>query len=292
MSTRPITSADAHAAAEIIRLIRARPNDLIDPFPPAVEMEVLADSGARGRGADTHPRVAEHEGTVVGYGAVDFSPDLRAARLVGPVVHPAHRNKGYGRRLLHDLLDQARTAHQKQLTASVGSQNLAGGALLKAEGFRKRATHTCLRMTRPPRPAELSMNDIIVRRVAYDDADVVSEYIKPLVPRTAKQTRSLLKSDEYAIILAFRNGSPTGLVEVDMRYGEIASVEHLEGPDTLIQKGLGNLLLAEAVRVAFQDESIDRLDLLVAGTNKKLIASYVEAGFQRRHELVTYELKL
>ena len=138
MSTRPITSDDAAAAADLVRVVRERPNDRIDPFPPAHEMEVLVDAGARGKGPDRHPVVATADEVVVGYGALDCSPEMKTASLVGPVVHPANRRQGHGRNLLRDLIQQARAADQRFVTTLIGSDNGAAEALLKAEGFRRK----------------------------------------------------------------------------------------------------------------------------------------------------------
>ncbi|MFQ5578518.1 MAG: GNAT family N-acetyltransferase, partial [Anaerolineae bacterium] len=61
---------------------------------------MLVDMGARGKGQPCHPRVAVEGEGIVGYGALDFSPAMRQAQLVGPVVHPEHRRRGHGRALL------------------------------------------------------------------------------------------------------------------------------------------------------------------------------------------------
>jgi len=120
MNTRPITSQDTAPVAELVQRVRGRPNDLVDPFPPATENELLADMGARGKGPG-RPRVAlGADGEVVGWGAVDFSPAMKRALLVGPVVHPAQRTKGHGRNLMQVLLQNARDAHQKHVRVAVG----------------------------------------------------------------------------------------------------------------------------------------------------------------------------
>ena len=144
MKTRPITSQDTAPVADLVQLVRERPNDLVDPFPPATEIEILADMGARGRGPG-RPRVALERGEVVGWGAVDFSPAMKRAALVGPVVHPAHRTKGHGRNLIQALVQNARDAHQKHVRVCLGAHNGAGQALLRAEAHHKGMVEDFLR---------------------------------------------------------------------------------------------------------------------------------------------------
>lgn len=291
-ATRAIRGDDSAAAAELVRLVRQRPHDRIDPFPPCIEAEVLADTGARGSGDDVNPRVAVAGDEVVGYGAVDFSPKLKRAQLIGPVVHPAHRRRGLGRQLLRDLRDQAAANGQKVLRACVAANNAAGQALLEKDKFKRRDAHTCLRLSRPEHFADLEMPGIELRRAWHDDAPEIYHFLERMVPRSEKQTRSLLKTDTYAVLTAFQNGALVAVAEVDMRAGETATVEYLEGKPSLLHKGLGNVLMAEAVRVVFERDGVEHLDFLVPGTDPKRLASYTEAGFEVRDEFVAFERKL
>ncbi|MHC4819560.1 MAG: GNAT family N-acetyltransferase, partial [Planctomycetota bacterium] len=257
MKTRPISSDDTASVAELVQLVRERPNDLVDPFPPATETEILADMGARGRGPG-RPRVALGEdGVVVGCGAVDFSPAMKRSLLVGPVVHPAHRTKGHGRNLMQAMLQNARDAQQKHVRACIGAHNGAGQALLRAEGFRATGRHTCLSLPRPPHlPALEEMQGIRVARVDPEDGDAYFDFTCKLVPRQPRQVGALLKADYYAAFLAYKGGRPVACVEVDMRWGKTATVENVDGPPSLLHRGLGNRLLAEAAHTAFGNDRI------------------------------------
>lgn len=292
MTTRQYKSPDSAEVAELTSLIAARPDDLIDPFPHTTETELLADSGARGKEEETSPRVVLQGDEIVGYGALDFSPDLRRAHLIGPVIHPGHRRAGLGRELLASLQSQARTAHQKYIRAAVGAMNRGGQAFLASTGFKQQERHTCLSLQRPERFVTLEMDGITLRRALYEDAEEVYRFTQRLVPRTYKQVKSLLRTDAYSITLAHRQGKPVGYVEVDMRRGERASLEHLDGQPSLIHKGLGNLLLADAIREAFDAERVEHLDLLVSGADRARLEAYAKAGFHIRHELISYEAKL
>ncbi len=292
MTTRRFNSADSSAAAAIVALARSREDDGIDPFPPSIEVEVLADAGARGKGNECHPRVAADGSTVVGYGIVDYSPDMIRAQLLGPIVHPDHRGKGHGKRLLYDLLDQARTARQKTVRACVAARNAAGRRLLEGAGFKSVEKHLCLRMAKPEIIPTFEVEGVTLRRMEYEDADEAHAYLRRNVPRTARQTRSLLKSDDYAVVLAFHGKEAVGVVEVEMRYGDPARVEFLEGNSDLLQRGLGNALFAAAVRIAFSNAACQHLEFLVPGGDQSRVDAHRSAGFRERGEFACYELKL
>ena len=106
----------------------------------------------------------------------------------------------------------------------------------------------CLRLARPDAAPEVEdVRHVRVRRANYDHADEVHRYVAQFVPRGERQTRSLLKSGDYAIVLAYENNKVVGFGEADMRYDEVATVEHLQGRAALIERGLGSRILAELV---------------------------------------------
>ncbi len=292
MSTRRIHSEDAAAAGEIVRLARERSEDLIDPFPPSQEIEVLVDMGARGKADPTHARIAVSGVAVAGYGALDYSSEMRRAHLIGPVVHPDQRRKGFGRALLNDLTDQARVARQRYVRTAVGARNRGAQALLKKAGFKRKETHTCLRLARPESIPTIAVDNVEIRRVESELDDLYFDFTRKLVPRQPKQMRSLLKSDAYVVILAFKNDKPVGCVEVDLRNGSVASVENLDAPPSLLHRGLGNALLVEAMAAAFERDNVDVLDLVVSGTDRSRLEGLQSAGFQVRHEVIGYELRV
>ncbi|MEM8884201.1 MAG: GNAT family N-acetyltransferase [Planctomycetota bacterium] len=289
---RAFAGTDSASVAELVRLVRTRPKDFVDPWPPNTELEVLADAGARGKQTARHPRVIDADGTVVAYGAVDYSDDLKRAQLVGPMVHPVHRHRGYGRLLIDDLVQQARDARQKELRATVGGMNQAARALLEAAGFKTIACNSVLRLGRPESFGNLHLEGIKVRQATYDDWEDAHEFVRKLVPRTEKQTRSVLKTSEYIMLLAYQRRLIIGFAEVDVRSGDVATLEHLDGPPNLLHKGLGNLLLWESVRAAFERPEVEFFDFVVVGNDPTVLSRYVDAGFERKHDLVIYELAL
>jgi len=292
LTTRAIHSEDASAAAKLVQAVKARPDDLIDPFPPGTEMEVLVDMGARGKGEASHPRVAVEDGVIVGYGAVDYSPEMRRALLLGPVVHPDHRCRGHGRRIVEDLLRQARAARQKHVRVSVGVRNKAAHEVLRRLGAKPRGRVTCVRLARPPQFSRFEIEGIRLERAEAEQGNELFDFTKRLVPRQAKQMRALLKSDRYCAILARRGGKVIGCVESDLRYGDTCTVENLEAPPSLLHKGLGNALLSEAIGVAFAQESIRFVEFCLPSSEGERLRGLIELGFEKRHELATFELKL
>jgi len=291
--TRAFTSADSASVAELARVVRSRPKDCIDPFPPSTDLEVLADAGARGKGGDVRrPRVVDGEDGVIAYGALDYSEDLHRAHFVGPIVHPGHRHKGFGRLVVQSLLDQARAGKQREVRATVGGMNQGGRALLEKSGFKLLACNSLLRIARPETFGELHLDGTEVRRATYDDWEELHEFVRKLVPRNGKQTRSLLKTNQYIVLLAYRRKQIIGFAEVDLRQAGLAVLEHLDGPPNMLHKGLGNLLLSESIRCAFESPEIEAFELVAVGNEPTMLANYEAAGFERLHELLVYELKL
>jgi len=236
--------------------------------------------------------VVESDGSVVAYGALDFSPDLHRAQLVGPIVHPAHRHRGCAKLLIESLIDQARLAKQQEIRATVGGMNQAARVLLEGSGFKTLACNTVLRIARPESFGELHMDAVTVRRADYDDSEEVHEFVRKLVPRNAKQTRSLLKTSEYIVLLAYKRKQVIGFAEVDLRQPGNAMLEHLDGPPNMLHVGLGNLLLWESVRHAFENAGVEHFEMVAVGNDPKMLTAYTNAGFEQRHDLVVYELKL
>lgn len=288
-----MNGADAAAAAELASLVRATPEDLCDPLPPASEMEVLSDAGARGKSAALHPWVAVEAGRVVAYGATDLSSELRRAQLVGPIVHPEFRRRGIGRALLDQLIDQARISVQRSIRGCVSARNAGGNALLQRGGFRETARHTRLRASRAMRLEEVEVPGIDVRRGNYDHAALVHDFVRKHVPRTEKQTRSLLKSTDYLVLLATKGREElVAVAEIDLRWGEIATVEHVVGAPELLASGLGRAMIAEAMRNAFERRKVAALDFAVEGNGAEQSERYLAAGFERRDELIEYARSL
>ncbi|MHC4958427.1 MAG: GNAT family N-acetyltransferase [Planctomycetota bacterium] len=296
-SVRPITSAEAAAAAEIVQLVRERPNDRIDPWPPCREFDVLLDAGARGKGPEVHPLIAvdktDVQERVVGYGAVDVSPEINYIQLVGPVIHPAYRRRGFGKALVEGMLEQGRAARGvKHARIQVSSQNGAAQELLPALGFKQKKIYTCLRLKKPEAFPELALPGIDVRRVDEKEDKAVHEFTKRLMPRPKKQTRALLKSEEYVAVVAYRKGEIVGIAELDLRFGKVGTIEHIDGVPSLIQKGLGAVLIANLMPIVFNDAGGEFIEMMIAGTEREQMKAYAAAGFKKSAELFGFERKL
>ncbi len=291
MTTRRITHDDAAGAAALVQFARSRKEDLIDPFPPASEMEVLVDMGSR-QDDNAKTIVAVEGDLVVGLGAIDFSSEMRRATLVGPVVDSAHRRKGIGTSVLDELLANARAARQKYVRSAVGADNEAGQTVLRQAGFKYKETHTCVRLNRPKTAPMFTLDGIVLERMEAEDDERYHAFTSKFVARLARQTRSLLKSDDYTAVLATKAGRPVGCVEVDLRFGNVASIENLDAPPSLLHKGLGNALVGEAMRAAFERDSTTAIDILLAGADEERIDGMRAMGFDVRHQLTAFELRL
>ena len=86
--------------------------------------------------------VAEHDGTVVGYGVFGFFRFGEGYNhTVEHSVHvaPSHRGKGIGKQILEHLMDLAREQERKVMVAAIDSTNTASINLHAAYGFKESA---------------------------------------------------------------------------------------------------------------------------------------------------------
>jgi ribosomal-protein-alanine N-acetyltransferase len=127
----------AHTARGV-RLRTAQPGDTM--AIAALEEKIFSDpwSAASFDGMVINPRVrfvvAEDEGAVVGYSVLMYAfPDADLANLA---VAPAARGKGIGRRLVENVVDDARTAGIEEIYLEVRDSNARAIALYESAGFR------------------------------------------------------------------------------------------------------------------------------------------------------------
>lgn len=82
---------------------------------------------------DQHVWVAELDGKLIGYGVALEQPSQHCTIYV--VVHPSHRRKGLGSRLLELTLARAREVGSKTILISANEHNHASHSFLKKHGF-------------------------------------------------------------------------------------------------------------------------------------------------------------
>ena len=86
--------------------------------------------------------VAEHDGTVVGYGVFGFFRFGEGYNhTVEHSVHvaPSHRGQGIGKQILEHLMDLAREQERKVMVAAIDSTNTASINLHATYGFKESA---------------------------------------------------------------------------------------------------------------------------------------------------------
>lgn len=76
---------------------------------------------------------ARHGNQVIGYASVSVTVDL--ADLLRIAVHPGARRRGYGRRLLEDVMRLAALSGAQRMLLEVASDNAAAMGLFRAAGF-------------------------------------------------------------------------------------------------------------------------------------------------------------
>ena len=86
--------------------------------------------------------VAEHDGTVVGYGVFGsfrFGEGYNLTVEHSVHVAPSHRGQGIGKQILEHLMDLARGQERKVMVAAIDSTNTASINLHAAYGFKESA---------------------------------------------------------------------------------------------------------------------------------------------------------
>lgn len=118
---RPITPADIDAVWEIEKMCFSVPWSR-----QSFVLEVERNRCAR-------YVVAEHSGTVVGYGGMWLVVD--EAHVTNIAVHPLFRRKGIGKAILKSLMEEALRAGIDRMTLEVRVSNMAARNLYKKLGF-------------------------------------------------------------------------------------------------------------------------------------------------------------
>ncbi|WP_305805637.1 ribosomal protein S18-alanine N-acetyltransferase [Stenotrophomonas sp. YIM B06876] len=108
--------------------------------------------------------VLEQDGTLLGYGLLSIAAD--EAHVLNVCVDPRCQSRGYGRRLLRELVRAARHHRAQRVFLEVRPSNTAAVALYHSEGFNE--------IGRRPRyyPADNGREDALVMAIELVDDDL------------------------------------------------------------------------------------------------------------------------
>jgi ribosomal-protein-alanine N-acetyltransferase len=126
---RPLRPADVPAVRHLERCCFGR-----NAGPPAALHALLADPLSAGLVADT-------TGGLLGYLLYHLDTSAWEVRICQVAVHPEHRRRGVGSRLLGWVARHTPPASGVVLRAGVNEANLAAQLFLRANGFRAVAVH-------------------------------------------------------------------------------------------------------------------------------------------------------
>ncbi|HMC55169.1 MAG TPA: GNAT family N-acetyltransferase [Gemmatimonadaceae bacterium] len=147
ITIRPATTADVPALGRLGTLLVRTHHDF-DPMrfmaaSPGTELGYGSYLRSILGKTDVAVLVAEDGGTVIGYAyagmeGVDYMA-LRgpAGAIYDVVVHPDHRRKGAGRRLLNAAMEFLRSRDAPRVVLSTATQNVAAQRLFESAGFRR-----------------------------------------------------------------------------------------------------------------------------------------------------------
>jgi ribosomal-protein-alanine acetyltransferase/tRNA threonylcarbamoyl adenosine modification protein YeaZ len=121
VTLRPMADRDLARIAAVEREVFG------DPWPESFFRAELAHDGV-------HARVAEFDGELAGYTMAWFGAGT--GHLGNLAVVPGRRRRGIARRLVEDMLQQARSEGASSLSLEVRVSNFAAQGLYRAHGFR------------------------------------------------------------------------------------------------------------------------------------------------------------
>lgn len=117
---RPMQSSDIESVVEI--------EELAFSTPWTVEGFTQEMTNPR-----AHYIVLEDKGTLIGYGG--FWQIIEEAHITNLAIHPKHRGKGHGKKLIEAMLNYARSLHIERVTLEVRVSNLVARKAYESFGF-------------------------------------------------------------------------------------------------------------------------------------------------------------
>lgn len=291
-SLRNFARGDRDAVLELSRAALARP-ELHVGNPVWTSADELEDELA-----DWEPPpeetliVAEHEGTVAGFGGIEVPRGFTHAELFGPLVAAAARGQQLGTRLLERALASARELEAGSVLASVGTRNAAGKILLERQGFRPRGRPQATYRLTPAahRPVAETPAGVAIRLLSSDDLPAALALYHECFPEGRFPDAVWRENVESETVYgAALDGRIVAVLNIDPSDRWIYHVGVAESERT---RGVGGVLLSRALEDYWASHPGQSLGLDVTADNVPAIRLYRRQGFAPWLVLQTYELAL
>lgn len=249
---------------------------------------------------DQNVWVAELDGDLIGYGQVLPRSDNPSTIYV--VVHPSHRRKGLGSKLLELALTRAQTAESKKIYIYANGHNAASNAFLKQHGFEVVGTSGVMFAPMRELPTlEIPSGYTVRRYPEVDDPAMVVQALNQCYKDMVGHHQNVISADRY-INYYGRDGIHLLFAPNDSLIGICAAKP---GGKT-DERGVSNLLDAPGLTMEYRQQGFQRFLVLVVmhwlheqdthpttleywGDNEKAVAIYRKLGFELVNEQLTYQ---
>ncbi|MGH0036042.1 MAG: GNAT family N-acetyltransferase [Myxococcota bacterium] len=285
MNIRPFRPEDAAELAALAETCSRGESDFVlNPLWETAE-ELFAEFDRHGIDPQAHLLVAdgEEEGLL---GMVGFlrRPGAADAGMFCPIVRRDERGRGLGGRLIREALAMGtRDLGIRMASASVGTRNRAGYALLTAFGFRPVRQVYVMRCDLRPGTEKLPIEGLeLTPAEAGDAAAILEVYLScGFPPRDEEQTRAAIEDGRHAHWVARdADGQVVAFVELETHWPRRPWVAFVGVPPELRDRGLGSSLVGLAL--ARQFDAGSRSALLALGpANRTAVRAYEKVGFRR-----------
>jgi ribosomal protein S18 acetylase RimI-like enzyme len=268
--------------ASLCRLINELQRDRASELTPERLRQELA---RRGNDARENFLVLEVEGQVVGFCGYDPLPE-GLALMEGPVVDPAYRGQGWGRRLWQELQALLADRGVRSVSLVLGADNQQGEEFALRLGFRREKTELIV-FSETPRQYEVRPPEGVRVTAAGPDLDPVEyqEVHARLFARRSLSFMSMLAaSPDYRIFVAHRGDLLVGFAEIEL-LGSVASIEALGVLPEERRRGIGRALLAAALNCAWAHPGIRTVRQIWRPSQPGYIEIYKQMGFSVKYAI-------
>jgi mycothiol synthase len=239
--------------------------------------------------------LATEGGTLVGYAHLDTGGDAFGNQIAEAIVHPAHRRRGHGTRLVRAVLDEA----TPKLRIWSHADHPAAARIASAAGLARVRELLKMRLDRDTAlPAAVWPPGVTVRTFepGRDEQDVVAVNRRAFDwhPEQGRLTvEDVLATEREAwfdadgFFLAVRDGAVAGFHWTKVHPGDVGEV-YVVGVDPAAQGGgLGRALTLKGLH-HLRDRGLGDTILYVESDNAPAVAVYRKIGFEVAQTDVAY----
>lgn len=249
----------------------------------ALEAAVVAADGGRLKLEKQYVRTGDRVqavlwregGAVVGFcGAYRFGEPAEIAGM----VHPDHRRRGIGDRLLRAALERAGTGGAAPLLV-VPRHSTGGRVLAERHGGVLDHSEHALVLEGPPRPpaARPDRPDAVLRRATLDDAGAVSRILAVAFAEPERDVRGLIADPDDATFAIEVSGAVVGTVRTTVHDG-VGGVYGFAIDPSHQGRGIGRDVLHRVCEQLRAGGAV-RVGLEVEVDNDRALELYTSTGF-------------